>query len=590
MSKDSREMTITHAMANDDERFTAYSPRVSGTDIDLRLDANESCVGPERWAQWSSAISESTVTDYPSGYAEFEAAIASRLGVYPDRVLLTAGADDAIERAIAIAVQDVPCSGPEVVVVQPTFEMIERYAARHGAKLRGPWSMDPAYPIDAVLDSITPRTAAVAVVSPNNPTGAVIEAQALLQLSDRLRAVSGGMLLIDLAYTEFADVDLTSVGATIGNAIVVRTFSKAWGMAGLRLGYAIGPSGDEREWLKRLRAVGHPYAVSGLSAEIGKKWYADGAESVRANVAAVRYQRSELSELFQSLGFRVDPSQGNFILARGRRADWLADGLRSLSIAIRSFQNRPGLEEAVRITCPGTSERMSRLRSAARTVIRPEAVLFDLDGVIADVSSSYRLAIQHSAADFGAQVTLSDIKAAKRSGNANNDWILTHRLITQSGIIAQFEDVKECFQKHYLGTDGKAGLSHSEGLLTTPGMLKRIGQQFKIGIVTGRPRAEAHAFLERHGIRDTFQCLVCMEDAPAKPDPAPVWCALQQLGVQHAWMLGDTPDDVEAAKRAGVLPIGVLAPGDGSDAEAALLRSGACRVLPTVANVEEILR
>ncbi len=80
--------------------------------------------------------------------------------------------------------------------------------------------------------------------------------------------------------------------------------------------------------------------------------------------------------------------------------------------------------------------------------------------------------------------------------------------------------------------------------------------------MTGRPRVDADRFLERTGIAGCFRTVVTMEDAPIKPDPTPVRLALERLGVATAWMVGDTPDDTRAARGAGVLPMGVVAPGD----------------------------
>jgi histidinol-phosphate aminotransferase len=108
-------------------------------------------------------------------------------------------------------------------------------------------------------------------------------------------------------------------------------------------------------------------------------------------------------------------------------------------------------------------------------------------------------------------------------------------------------------------------------------------------VVTGRPRSDAERFLSRHGVADCFAAVVTMEDAPLKPDPAPVRLALERLGMSHAWMLGDTPDDLWAARGAGVLPIGCRAPGDAAVADAALVEAGAAQILDSVDQLEGVL-
>ena len=122
----------------------------------------------------------------------------------------------------------------------------------------------------------------------------------------------------------------------------------------------------------------------------------------------------------------------------------------------------------------------------------------------------------------------------------------------------------------------------------SPEWLAGLSSRFRLGVVTGRPRADAEAFLERVGIRQLFGAVITRDDAPLKPSPAPVQAALTALGVARAWMLGDTPDDVASARAAGVVPIGVALAVAGEATNPlpnALIRAGAARV---VANPMEI--
>ncbi len=121
-------------------------------------------------------------------------------------------------------------------------------------------------------------------------------------------------------------------------------------------------------------------------------------------------------------------------------------------------------------------------------------------------------------------------------------------------------------------------------------VLERLAKRLPLAIVTGRPRDEARWFLERAGFANLFRAVVCMEDAPRKPDPAPVRLALARLGVQRAWMVGNTPDDIRAASGASVVPLGVVAPGDDLAATStALTDAGAASVIAHVADLEELL-
>jgi len=115
-----------------------------------------------------------------------------------------------------------------------------------------------------------------------------------------------------------------------------------------------------------------------------------GAAAVAAQVAAVRHEREQLLGVARELGAKTWPSQTNFVLLAVADAAWVADALAGLGIAVRGFPGDERLRGMVRITCPGDAARFDRLVAALRTALAPQALLFDLDGVVADVSGSYR--------------------------------------------------------------------------------------------------------------------------------------------------------------------------------------------------------
>jgi HAD superfamily hydrolase (TIGR01548 family) len=239
---------------------------------------------------------------------------------------------------------------------------------------------------------------------------------------------------------------------------------------------------------------------------------------------------------------------------------------------------------------PLNDEELEKLTSGLRTILTPEALLFDMDGVLADVEGSYRECISQTALSFGVEVTRAELEAAVWEGNANNDWELTRRLLQAGGVSADLEAVTGRFQELYLGTSESPGLREREQLLADRGLLERLASRLPLGVVTGRPRAEAEWFLERSGVADLFATLVCMEDGPLKPDPAPVRTALSNLGVTRAWMVGDTPDDLMAARSASVLPVGIVAPGDDPTRAVTAFRStGVAAVLDSLTDLEELL-
>jgi HAD superfamily hydrolase (TIGR01548 family) len=360
----------------------------------------------------------------------------------------------------------------------------------------------------------------------------------------------------------------------------VRTLSKAFGLAGLRVGYLLGPP----RLVTELRSFGSPYSLSALSAALAADVIETTPEHAENFAAVIVRERAKLLGVLDELCVVALPSQGNFVLATGIDAEWLTTAAASMGIAFRRFPDRPDLAGCVRITLPGDPDDFARLEHVLRTVIEPEALLFDMDGVLADVTDSFRAAIVATAAGYGVTVTPDQVVAAKAAGNASDDWELTRGLLAAAGVDVTFEEIRDRFETIYQGTVEHPGLKMAEGLLPDLSLLEALSERWPLAVVTARPRKDADEFLERFGLDGLFRAVVTREDAPSKPDPAPVRLALERLGVRRAWMAGDTRDDVDAARAAGVLPIGVAVPGDDVGALA-----GAARVVGSIEEIQEVL-
>ena len=559
---------------------TPYSRPAPVAADSLRLDGNE---GSRPEPELLRELAEQPVDllrDYPD-LGALQQRIAERHDVDPARVVISDGADGAMDRLFRAYLEP----GRELLVPIPTFEMIHRFAAASGASVETVlWS--DRFPLKELVRRIGPRTALVAVVSPNNPTGAVISAEDLAELARRA-AAAGALVLLDHVYGEYADTDLTADALLQSNVVVLRTFSKAWGLAGCRVGYALASA----EVAATLRNTGNPYPVAAPSARIARRRLDSGAAAMRRHVEMVRRERRRLSDRLNELDVTVSASQGNFVLAElASRARFTRRALAALGVLVRAFPHRPEIATALRISLPGDEQAFERLTRALSTVLEPQALLFDLDGVLADVRESYRRCILATALSFGVPLTPEELRAATLAGNANNDWELSRRLLAERGVEVSLEEVTSRFQALYLGSPKVAGLRERERLLVSAERLAAWAERFALAVVTGRPRAEADWFLRRESIDGLFGAVICQEDAAAKPDPAPVRLALRRLGVERAWMVGDTPDDLEAAAGAGVVPIAVPAPGDeGEETATALLRAGAATVLATTTDLEDLL-
>jgi histidinol-phosphate aminotransferase len=345
---------------------TPYRVPRPGLPIDLHLDGNEGLAPPTELLQTVLALGPEALRRYPST-RELEGLLAHRYGVDPCQVVVTGGADDALDRAC----RAVLAPGRELILPVPSFEMLERYPRLVGAEaVPIPWPCG-AFPTAQVLAAVRPQTGAIAVVTPNNPTGAVATAEDLQTLST---AAPQTLLIVDLAYTEFADVDLMETALRLPNAVAIRTFSKAWGLAGLRVGYAVGPL-PIMDWL---RAAGSPYPTSGLSLALAAQRIETGAEQVRCFVERVRAERTELARLLQACGARPLPSQANFVLAFFGDAPRVGEGLAQAGIAVRGFPGRTGLENSLRITCPGEAVAFARLGAALDAVHASAPAAFPL--------------------------------------------------------------------------------------------------------------------------------------------------------------------------------------------------------------------
>jgi HAD superfamily phosphatase len=231
---------------------------------------------------------------------------------------------------------------------------------------------------------------------------------------------------------------------------------------------------------------------------------------------------------------------------------------------------------------------------------RIKVILFDMDGVLVDVSRSYRRAIEETVEHFtGYKITPATIQRYKNTGGFNDDWKLTHTLILDLGMRVPFSRVVEEFQRRYRGEHWDGFIAQEPPLVRTQTLVELRRKRYILGIVTGRPAAEARWTLERFGWHAYFPLLVAMEhqDGRHKPDPFPLQRALAMLDTaglpvtpERAVYIGDSVDDVEAAQAAGLTPIGVVPPYLDPTQHAALLRErGAAYILTNINDLPNLM-
>jgi len=569
-----------------------------------KLDANENLhpVPAEMMAAVNDALSAldsgCSAQIYPDPtQTNFRDDIAKLHGIDASQVCGGSGSDDILDIIMRLTVADT------CIICPPTFGMYKFLGALTKIKIievaRKPnFEVDVPAVVKAIRDH---KCKLVMLPSPNNPTGT------LLPNSDiRTLCAEDALVVVDEAYADFAGCSADELLGEFSNLVVCRTFSKWAGLAGLRVGYALG----HPAFIERMLAIKQPYNVN-VAAEAMARAALKHRPKILITVKALLAERDATIAFLQDYRF-LSPhaTHSNFVLCDVVDADASALHmfLRYKGVLVRYFGTQGGqLQNNIRISA-GRPEDTQRLLAALKEfealrwhqpafdAIKStppfECVLFDVDGVLVDVSKSFRQAILDTAKHFGAEVTSADIGAAKAKGGSNNDWKLTHSLLEAKGIspLPTLEQVTEKFEEIYQGANGKLGLKATEKLLPPRALLENLAKKFPLGVVTGRPLKDLDYFLDTFNLRSLFKACATMEDG-IKPDPAPVTCVLSKMGCKSAILLGDTVDDCRAAVAAGIVAMGVVAPGHTRDTdEPVLAAAGAtCTLSEGMAELRALL-
>jgi histidinol-phosphate aminotransferase len=332
-----------------------YHSPLGGGPADLRLDMNENTTGcsPRVLAKLNSLDSRALAL-YP-GREQGEKLVAEFLGVNPSQLLLTNGADEGID-FLCRAYLD---ADDEIILIVPAFAMYEVFAQAAGAKaVRVPADPEFQFPCAKVLQAISPRTRVIVITNPNNPTGVAVSRAEILRV---LEAAPDAAVLLDEAYFDFYGQTMLDQVGKIPNLFVARTFSKAYGLAGLRLGVLTGAA----EQISVLRRMGPPFNVNIAALECLEEALAD-RQFVADYVQQVKTTREWLKEQLECLGLKCWPSETNFLLCKfGPSKGALLEALRARSIFLR---DRPDCEGCVRISI-GKPEEMERVLAALKQAL-----------------------------------------------------------------------------------------------------------------------------------------------------------------------------------------------------------------------------
>jgi len=338
----------------------SYHPPLAGRE-GLRLDFNENSGDcSPRVLKQLRRLRPEQLARYPER-EPLEALVAAFLKVESSEVLLTNGVDEGIHLLCETYLE----LGDEAVIVVPTYSMYEIYATAAGARVtRVPAEEDFCFPTEKIISCVTPRTRLIAIANPNNPTGAVASQEDLLEIA---RSAPGAAMLVDEAYFEFYGKTMLDKPRKFPNVFVTRTFSKAYGLAGLRLGVLVG----DEEQMRAIRQVSSPYNVNAIALACLPQALADQSY-IQSYVKDVLEGRERLQRALEANGIQYWASHANFVLMRvgGSKVDAakFVEQMRRCGILVRDRSGDEGCEGCVRITL-GPKAHVDRLLKVLPAVV-----------------------------------------------------------------------------------------------------------------------------------------------------------------------------------------------------------------------------
>jgi histidinol-phosphate aminotransferase len=292
------------------------------------------------------------VTRYPPAYtAGLKASLARYVEADPSMIVTGCGSDDVLDSAIRAFGN----GGGVLACCNPTFSMIPVLAKLNGLTVAlSPFSPDGDLPVESLLSS---KAEIIYICSPNNPTGA----SATREQIETVASSFDGLVIVDHAYAEYAQESLMYLASKFSNVLVTRTFSKAFGMAGLRVGYAVGNTAlvaqvEKSRGPYKVSAPGSVAAIAAVDNDIA--WIRNVVSETIAN-------RTRLADRLRSLEFAPVVSDANFILVPVADSAAVVKRAAGAGIGLRGFTNLPGIGDAIRITV-GPWAMMEQLLSCMR--------------------------------------------------------------------------------------------------------------------------------------------------------------------------------------------------------------------------------
>jgi len=556
-----------------------YNPPTSGRDGYMRLDFNENTVGcSPNVLRVLKKIKSSYLSVYPE-YSKLREALASYCNVNKNEVIPTNATDEAIKTIVETYIEK---NKDEIIIPVPTFAMFKFYAQLNEAVIREVrYNDDLSFPTGRVLSSINKNTKLVVIANPNSPTGSSIGKNDIIKIIEKSKE-NNAVVMIDEAYYQFYGKTSIPLIKKYDNLIVTQTFSKAFGLAGLRLGYIM----SNKDNIKAIQKVLSPYSVNGVAAACAFAALKD-QKYIKNYVKEVKESKKIFYNALDSLKIKYFKSDANFVLlSLGKNVDYFCKKLKERGILVRDRSSDVLLDGCVRVTL-GTKEQTKKLIDEMTKAVKDvkPILIFDIDGVLVDVSRSYRVAIKQTVEYFTEkEITFEEIQSLKNKGGYNNDWDASEQLIKEKGKNIGKQKIIRTFREYY------EKLRDNEPLLIDKNLLKNLSKKYILAVFTGRDRKETDYVLKANGIKKYFSKTIVMEDvSKRKPNPEGILKIVD--GASDAYYFGDMIDDMQAAKAAGIVPVGVLPPQDKSkNMKELLAKNGAKSVIDDINKINEVLQ
>lgn len=541
-------------------------PYVPPSEGRLKFTRMDFCETPdESFVPDLGIVEANQVAAYPE-YNEFASKLAKFYALSEDAIALTNGSDE----ALAVITQTFIACGDSALVSSPCFALIPYSAKLSGAELvEVPVTADFQFDLIAIEKALSADVKIAIFASPDNPTGATLAPSVV---SEWCAKYPNTLFVIDEAYGEYFGQSCLQLTSIFANLLVTKTFSKAWGLAGLRLGFVVG-NAELIDYVKRVKL---PYSVNS-AAICAASALIDRANEIQDSVEETIRERDRIVASLRRSNYKLISGPTNFfLLGMGPNAKPFAEYAQEQGILIR---NRSAGYIRVSVS---TKQNNDKFIGCLKEFAQRFGIVFDLDATLVDTTESFDRTVLELVSKYSPKATdVEELQNLRAEGGYNDDWIAAQELLRRRGTSVALAEITEVATTRYLELAPKV-----ERMLCSPESLQRLQQKYPLFIVTGRNRREYTPIWEDR-LAPYFKGVYCVDDVPgnkAKPSPDYLNQVKRDSDLVGAVYIGNNIDDMQAARAAGFFAIGITT----TLTAAQLIDAGAQYIIESVDELPEV--